>query len=970
MKQIMVIQSSSNANNTLLVLRGWSFAVAFFGTFTTCRAWMSTTIIIDRMTGYRYASTYRIQDQDQFNQLTRRNKKLFSTPFELDYYEDSENPFGSNGSIQSKYSSSLACPPDTKLVIGLNKYTHDTSLCAADAKTGKVLFAITKERLSRKKHDAGNVASIVEVCLDVLDLDYDDAIEKVVMNNHHHRILPFEKDHRHLQWEIGLGINGGIEGDEYGDEYNLLNAAGDERIELSHHLAHAYSTATQSPFETGMVVVMDGMGESYRTMQHARKTKDPTYVSDLNFQTLNDNGSEVSDDFYFDCIPSNLAEQAQSTPFDWREAESVYVYEKKADTIDLRPIFKRFTPEHSPPTLYNHGFENMDSVGALYSRVSSHIFGDWNACGKVMGLAPWIVHSWKEKDSSLLSKKESVEVKPSEESRRILWGSLYSEEDEKKFQQNKDVVSGLPLIARMDSDLFDGKGNMIHQRRYDFDDSDENRKNSVNEQEDKKDNGARLPSKVALEAISLAHRIQVDLEDILIDFVSHFQETTGEENLCIAGGIGLNSVLNGRLSRELGFKNVFISPYPGDEGIAVGCCAYGLFGNEGLDNMTKEATKESDVANIDERRPPIWKSPISPYLGPDPSEMAIKVAIDAASPWLEIDTIRDEGTRLDMIAQEIEIGGVVAWFHGRSEFGPRALGHRSILADPRKKGIVRFINQHVKKRESFRPFAPSVLVEHVSEWFEFEGNKEDDNNFSPYMSLTALVKKEKRKRIPAVTHVDGSSRLQTVTPEAEPLYHKLITKFFELTGVPMVLNTSFNTLPGEPIVESPQDAIRSFLCSMGSIEMLVMGDYVIKRKQADVRALLGETDKGEQEFLVEPTCPKRAGPTTFETTFEADGEEVESSSVITTTRVRMPQRPMHSDKGGAWFYLLDELEGELLSISDGNVTLNDIVKQYTAVERREDDDGLSNERLEETQVLLQNIVHRLVRLYENTLISW
>ena len=184
----------------------------------------------------------------------------------------------------------------------------------------------------------------------------------------------------------------------------------------------------------------------------------------------------------------------------------------------------------------------------------------------------------------------------------------------------------------------------------------------------------------------------------------------------------------------------------------------------------------------------------------------------------------------------------------------------------------------------------------------------------------------------------------------------------------MVLNTSFNTLPGEPIVESPEDAIRSFLCSMGSIEMLVMGDYIIKRKQADVRALLGETDKGENNFLVEPGCPKRAGPTTFETTFEADEEDIES--MITTTRVRMPQRPMHSEKGGQWFYLLDELEGELLSVSDGNVTLNDIVAQYTAVEEGDDDDGMSKERLEQTQMLLQNVVHRLVRLYENTLISW
>ncbi len=904
-----------------------------------CSAWLTTTVTNCPSTK-GYLSTER-----------------FSTPFELDYYDDPENPFDSDA--DEKYDSSLACPPDTKLVIGLNKYTHDTSLCAADAKTGKVLFAISKERLSREKHDAGNVVSMVEACLDTLDLDYDDAVEKVVMNNHHHRVLPLEKDIEHLRWEVGLGINGGFEGDEYDDEFNLLDVVGDDnKMELSHHLAHAYSTATQAPFDKGMVIVMDGMGETYRTMLQAKKTKDSSYVSDLTFPGKED------DDFAFECIPSDLAEQAQFTPFDWREAESVYTFEKKDNTIDLKPVFKRFTPERSPPTLYNHGFENMDSVGALYSRASSHIFGDWNACGKVMGLAPWMIHSWEEKEPALLSESEKAEVKPIEETRRILEGTLYSEDKDKKFKKNLDALSGMPLIARTDADLFDAQGNLIPKRRYDFDDSEGGGSSQKNGKE------ARLPTKVALEAISLAHRMQVDMEEMTIDFVATFRERTGEENLCIAGGVGLNSVLNGKLSRELGFKETFISPYPGDDGIAVGCCAYGLFGNEILDQMNEE---ESDESEDKEERPPIWKAPLSPYLGPNPSELAIKDAIDAAMPWLEVDTVRDLGTRLDMAVEEIEKGGVVALYHGRSELGPRALGHRSILADPRKKGLVRFINEHVKKRESFRPFAPSVLAEHASEWFETE--KYRDDNFSPFMSLTAIVKKGKRARIPAVTHVDGSSRLQTVTKEDEPLYHKLITKFFDLTGVPMVLNTSFNTLPGEPIVESPQDAIRSFLCSMGSIEMLVMGDYVIKRKSADLRGLLGETDVKEQEFMVEPTCPRRTGPTTFETTFEADDEEMDDKSqIITTTRVRMPDRPMHSDNGGAWFYLLDELEGELLSICDGSANLNEILAQYTAASAGDDNEKggieMNDARVEETQVMLQNIVHRLVRLYEHTLISW
>lgn len=908
-----------------------------------------------------------------------------TTPFELDYYDPSDGDDDSDGDI-SLPPPPLACPPDTRLVIGLNKYSHDTSICAADAATGQVLFAMSKERLTRKKHDGGNTASLLELCLDTLDLDYDDGnvIHRVVMNNHHHRVLPMEHNVRHVEWEAGLGINGGSE-PGYEDEYNLLQDVPPERkLELSHHLAHAYSTATQSPFDKGLVVVMDGMGESYRTMLHAQVTDDPTYVSDLSFPPGNS-----QNDFAFDCIPSNLkqlSQSAQYTPFDWREAESVYVFEKKRpSTIHMKPIFKRFTPERSSPTLYNHGFENMDSVGALYSRASSHIFGDWNACGKVMGLAPWMGHKWTATET---------EISPKEEQRRTMWGALYSEEPGKEFQQDKDVIAGTPLIARMDSDLFDDDGNLISKRRYDFDDNASKSpkiitnlekamaesKDDANNNSDGENEQTRLPTKVALEAISLAHRIQIDLEDIVLDFVKHFRERTGEENLCIAGGVGLNSVLNGRLARELGFKQTFISPYPGDDGIAIGCCAYGLYGNEILDEHRSESKSTVSSSTAAEIYPPIWETPFSPYLGPLPTDADIAEALEDASPWLEYEAVEDDETRIGMAAREIENGGVVAWYTGRSELGPRALGHRSILADPRKKGLVRFINEFVKKRESFRPFAPSVLAEHATDWFDLgveEGSTTDRANVSPYMSMTAMVKKEKQARIPAVTHVDGSSRLQTVTNAAEPLYHQLISKFFEMTGVPMVLNTSFNTLPGEPIVESPRDAIRSFLCSMGSIEVLFLGKYVVRRQSPNLRSLLGEIDKKDGiEMMVNPACPKRTGPVTFETSldFDDDDDDMDADArFVPKNRVRMPDRPMHfdgKDGRGGWFEILDGLEGEILASLDGKTTLNDLIADYTGTLDDGEDTKTEAERFAFAEELLQNVVARIVRLYEHTLIKW
>ena len=245
---------------------------------------------------------------------------LNSSPFDISLYDDDEsNPF-----FESL--NPLACPPNTNIILGLNKYSHDTTLCAADATTGKVLFAMSKERLSRKKHHGGNVATLVETCLDQLELDIDN-IEKVVVNNHHHRVLQMEGNPDHMEWETGLGINEGAEGG-YTDEENLLSDA--EQLEVSHHLAHAYSAATQCPFNDGLVVVMDGMGETYRTMRQAIENNDERYTSDLLFE-----GD-------YECIPKDIKERSQKSIFDWREAESVYEFTKTAGkTISIKVRIQR-----------------------------------------------------------------------------------------------------------------------------------------------------------------------------------------------------------------------------------------------------------------------------------------------------------------------------------------------------------------------------------------------------------------------------------------------------------------------------------------------------------------------------------------------------------------------------------------------------------------------------------------------------
>ena len=588
----------------------------------------------------------------------------------------------------------------------------------------------------------------------------------------------------------------------------------------------------------------------------------------------------------------------------------------------------------------------MDSLGALYSRVSSHIFGDWNACGKVMGLAPWMGHEWKKSNEDMITAERLIHP--------ILKGKIYKEGDE-SIKIDRSYTMGMPFIARNDPDLFDEEGNMIRKRKYDFDDN-ETIQNANNDQDKK----SQYPTNVALDSISLAYRIQEDLESAGLDFVRYIKNKTNQKNLCLAGGVALNSVLNGRLSRELGFEKVYIPPYPGDDGIAFGCCAFGLFGNEAL--------KQSENNDVSDSKPSLWTEPLSPYLGPEYKKDEIEAEIEAASPWIEVEKITNDEERFEIMSKEIEAGGVIALFQGRSEIGPRALGHRSIIADPRKKGLVRFINESVKKRESFRPFAPSCLAEEASKWFDLGDELLDTSNISPYMSMTAMVKEDKRDIIPAVTHVDGSSRMQTVTVDGEPMYHKFISTFFKRTGIPMVLNTSFNTLPSEPIVETPRDAIRSFMASMGSIEMLVMGDYIIRRKPADVQRLLGE--KNAQGILTSPSYPRRAGPVYYESKFCVGGlGSDEGERIEPTTKVSMPDRLIHDDRNGGWFELLDELEGELLGVCNGQIGVNEIMNQYLA-DSEEGMIGEDVESIEYQELLFSNILRRLIRLYEFTFISW
>src|SRR6516165_5163213 len=300
----------------------------------------------------------------------------------------------------------------------------------------------------------------------------------------------------------------------------------------------------------------------------------------------------------------------------------------------------------------------------------------------------------------------------------------------------------------------------------------------------------------------IARSAQAMYEEAFFHLLRSLQERSGLTDLALAGGCAMNSVANGKVRRMTPFRRVYVQAAAGDAGGAIGA-AFAIW--------HKLGGKRNFVMN-------------HAYWGPAFNATEIRTVLDAlgfdiAAANCTVEDMGDEAALCRRTAEAIAKGQVVGWFQGRMEWGPRALGNRSILCDPRRPDMKATLNAKIKRRESFRPFAPSVMEEAVAEWFE-----EDDS--VPFMMQVFQVREEKRKLIPAVTHVDGSGRLQTVTSSTNPRYHKLIESFRDLTGIPMVLNTSFNE--NEPVVCKPEEALDCFLRT--KMDKLVLGNVIIARR--------------------------------------------------------------------------------------------------------------------------------------------
>lgn len=552
---------------------------------------------------------------------------------------------------------------------------HDGSSCLL--KDGQIVVAIEKERLTRKKHDGYNDLLTVQYCLDYAGITVDDL--SLVVQNSILNLMPLTKS-----WYRGRRAF------KAGCAVPFVN--------ISHHLAHAYSAVGTSPFDQCNVVVIDGSGSAYNDCTDLGDTGLPT---DIN-----------------------------SERGIYAEKNSLYFF----DGQRLNTIFKdfgviKFDQEPGQPYLPTI----KHSIGGLYAMASHYCFGDMDDAGKLMGLAPY--------------------GRPG-----VYKGNLFDLTGGRFFVNHELMRSHFTQPAELLEHTF--KNNFQYYA-------------------------------------DTARWVQEETERAISYLFRQGQNGHANPNICYAGGVALNAVTNAKLLQQPGIDNLYIEPAAGDNGIAIGCAYYGW-----LQVLQQERVKHNG----------------STFFGRPYTREVIKTALEnyaAAHPQRQVKWKKDPAYT-HTIAGLLASGKTVGWFQLGSEFGPRALGHRSILADPSKQGIQQHINEHIKFREDFRPFAPAVLYEDRKLYFEhgFE---------SPYMILIDKIRPEWKERLPGIVHVDGSCRVQTVKDRDEPFF-KLLSAFKELTGISVLLNTSFNC-KGMPIVETPGEAIRFFYeCAL---DVLVLDDYVL-----------------------------------------------------------------------------------------------------------------------------------------------
>jgi carbamoyltransferase len=542
-------------------------------------------------------------------------------------------------------------------------------------KDGRICVGIEKERLTRIKHDGGNDNMAVQYCLDAEGIELKDISLVVQCANFD---IPDRNQYK---------------GKRLFAEVNDLKI-----IDISHHLAHAYSAVGTSPFSECMVMVIDGCGsplDQFLKLHPEQKQ----YVS-----------AEILNETQMVC-----------------EKDSFYHF----DGQKLTPLIKDFSKMAERSESLFSLPTTQHSIGGFYASVSHYVFGDMDDVGKLMGLAPF--------GKSGVYNFEAFEFKS---------GNLFVNEDWKNQFTNPS------------------KGYEYFKSNFDY-------------------------------YANVAKWAQEQVEKAVLKCIHNRLEQFPHKNLCYSGGVALNAVANAKLQDSKIAENIYFEPAAADNGLALGCAFYGWL--EYL-NMPKVPHDGSTC------------------FGKTYSDGEIEAVFNENNNY-KPKKFSDENELVNYCAEKLNQEKTIAWFQSGAEFGPRSLGRRSILAHPGIEGMKDHINLNIKFREDFRPFAPAVLREKVGEYFVQGRN-------SPYMILVDKTKPEYLEKLKNVTHRDGSARVQTVEESWNPKFVKLLTAFYEQSGIAVLLNTSLNK-KGMPIVETPEEALHLF--EITALDILVLENYVIEK---------------------------------------------------------------------------------------------------------------------------------------------
>jgi carbamoyltransferase len=669
-------------------------------------------------------------------------------------------------------------------ILGINAYHGDAA--AALIKDGRIVAAVEEERFNRVKHCAGFPAASVRYCLQVAGIGVEEVAHVGVSRDpsaHLHKKVLFAAQRAGSQLALSFSRRGDAETRRRGDAENTQMQQA-YAIEVDKTLA---ITASPRPRVSASSPQNDGNGRGFfrqvkDRLNNAAKVRD---LKDDLAEALGVTKGDLRAQFHnIEHHRAHLASSFYVSPFERAALLSIDGFGDFVST--MWAVGEGNSINVLDQVEYPH------STGIVYTATTQFLgFPHYGDEGKVMGLAPY------GKPLYIDAFRDIIRTEARGQFRLNLdYFRHHAEGVDMTWDQ------GSPVIGRIFSEEFvqtfgpaRGPGAPLTDRERD-----------------------------------IAASLQLRLEEVGFHVLNHLHAETGLTDLGLSGGVAYNSVMNGKILLKTAFRRMYVQPAAGDSGTALGVC-YEIHNRVKQSVRLRSDGSEILEVNATDAAPQTIKHPsgaaplgtphssryvmLGAYTGPEFSSEEIRAELAISD--LSFETYSDpEVTK--RAAQDIAAGLVVGWFQGRMEFGPRALGNRSIVVDPRRADMKEILNDRIKKREPFRPFAPSILEERTADYFE-------QSHPAPTMLMVYQVRVERRGEIPAVTHVDGSGRLQTVSRELNPRYYQLISDFNELTGVPVVLNTSFNE--NEPIVCTPRHAIDCFLKTR--MDVLYLGNYAVRR---------------------------------------------------------------------------------------------------------------------------------------------